>query len=396
MTPSLALLLISASLSLSAANRILDQARGASDGIDQMSAALQAKCPECGTMLFNLFSGISQAGFMKDSEWDLSSNTLTVNLNKEKVYGEVPSASKVPVLFELDETVEVSFDFSNPSRIVAGMNGMHTKGPKQGMDLYKKFTAEHCSNCGQACDAPDFDFIGDAGEWRSWGFANKEKVQRALGCIQDETKAADTYIREWAKTAKESEGKISAVFLPTFGLLQKAAAIGQANLGEIVYAMATITSLNVNQFVFEDLTPPGKGKPQWKVYATTTLHEDEFKQYNEENHIRNKALRLGVVSLLRDGESAVKTATKIAKSGLNFAMLMAFGDDLIRPELSKLGFTAADPVAMARLFAACCEVNGSPTACNPAKGSFPAKHDPKCEKELGRMAWSDEPGHLFV
>merc|ERR1712187_668873 len=120
-----------------------------------------------------------------------------------------------------------------------------------------------------------------------------------------------------------------------------------------MYSLITPEPGKIARFVFEAK----------HVYATLETDTDT----NEYNvfHLNMKSKKMGLKSLL-DASSTLAWATKLAKSGMNLAMMMAYGqDEDYRSALRKIKVLGADPEAVANMFRFC-------------KGSTPGQ-DPKCK-----------------
>merc|ERR1719346_382114 len=58
-------------------------------------------CPDCNLIFGSLIEGVMEAGFLKESSCTWDQNTLHAELNSDRLYGEISSRSRVPIMWTL-------------------------------------------------------------------------------------------------------------------------------------------------------------------------------------------------------------------------------------------------------------------------------------------------------
>lgn len=311
-------------------------------GLQGFKAWAADNCPDCDLIFGSLIEGVMKAGFLKESSCTWNQNTLQAKLDSDVLYGEIASASRVPVMWKLDQTLSFTFSKEGDKTFVTS-NGIGTQPPKQSMDLYKNAMKE-ASLKGTDCIDDD-------------------------SCIKAEIEAAGKYLKNSWKKIKKDDRKIRKVLMTMYDATSIYLTVkAKGQWPTIMYSLATPVPLTLTNFTFED----------GHVYAGSTpdTKNSLYKDYNE-LHLDSKSSKMGLKSLM-DAKHTLSIAVQMAKSGMNFAMMMAYGrDENYRSVLQKIDVHGAQPKAIANMFSFC-------------EGSTPGQ-DPKCKGSTpGRVAWSSQ------
>merc|ERR1712083_1071043 len=156
---------------------------------------------------------------------------------------------------------------------------------------------------------------------------------------------------------KKDTRKIQKVLMTTYDKYAIYGAVAaKGEWPKIMYSLTTAEGGKMTSFVFA----------QKHVYVTGTADTENsmYKEY-QDLHFKQKSQKMGLKSLT-DASSTLSIATKFAKSGMNFAMMMAYGvNEEYRSVLEGIGVQGGDPKAVANMFSFC-------------EGSTPGE-DPKCK-----------------
>jgi len=222
------------------------------------------------------------------------------------------------------------------------VTGLHTEPSAQGIGLYKA-----------AMTASQLD-----------GTTCATKTE----CINKEIEAAGKYLESnyWKNTKiKDQKGKITKV-MELYDSWATRKVIG-SDWPKIFYSMITASGSTIIAFFFTD----------GKVYATSEEYDMNGNKDYAKYHLKQKSAAMGAKSLT-DAANTMALAEKFARSGINFAKMLAFGNDEVRANLERQKIKGGDPEAVANLLRWC-------------ENSKPGT-DPKCkDKTPGRISWSSVP-----
>lgn len=314
------------------------------EGMKSFETWAKQECPDAGLLLGSLIGGVNEANFLESSTWSSSEHVFEAVLTVDHLYGEIAASSRVPIMWKLDKHLKFAFT-KEGGKVTVTNDGLGTQPPTQGLDFYEA-------------------------AMKKAGLDGADCVED-MDCIQAEMDAAGKYLNdEWKKVIKKDKRKITRVLKTSYDSTMIYYAVNaKGEWPKIFYSMISPRPARFTQFVFEGgecyaVTEADMGSPLISKY--------------EKYHLSKKSSAMGIKSL-RDAASTIGMATKFARSGMNFAKMVAYGQgETYRQTMRDIGVSAGDPAAIANLFSYC-------------KGSQPGT-DPKCkDKKPGRLSWSPTP-----
>lgn len=317
--------------------------KGLNDFLDSKSSSV----PEDAKLILgtSLLGGVRDASLMDSSVWDEDSLTLTVELKTEteKLFGEVATASKMPVFWSLDKHLEFQF-VQNDDEVTVGIKGVHTEPSKQGLELYEALMEESGLD-------PEGDSALDMRIEASLKYLTKPKSRMSMTYVNFEKFNVN--------------GKIRMILGSTFGKMVMRNAVAKTKgWGSVFLSMCAVPPITMTSMVFTN----------GKVYSQAEAYTDK--------DVDIRYTKYGFKAM-----SDLLTATQIlgagvleesaARSAINFAKMVGYGIEETREQMDSKGITAGDPKAIANLMSWC--------------ATSEPRQDPTCkDKEPGRVSWSPQ------
>jgi len=327
-------------------------ARAPSAGLDEFMNWSATNCKECGDLFGSLIAGVNEAGLLEYTHWE--DNVLTADMKNDDVYGEIASSSRVPVAWKLSQQVKFNFGLIEGFPYRVETTGVSTVPSAQALHLYKEAMAY--GNLDPAACVDDIE------------------------CIKLEMDACWAHMEaNWKSNLKikSAAGKISKILGNSYDSFKIYSAIKlSGEWPKTYYALITAAPLLIDSFTLSK-TPNGEVRVEASSSPDmTSLHSAEIQKLN----LVAKSVLMGKKSLY-DARNTMAIAERAARSGINFAKMLSYGNPEVKPEMIRGGITAADPDAIKNLFSRCVKSKGAMPVDPPCKGSTP-----------GRVAWSESPG----
>jgi hypothetical protein len=352
---------------------------------------LFAGCPDAGRVVGALVKGLKDASFLEEGHYffDESGTVLKVSLYYPKLYGEIASKSKVPVMWVLDQNLQFTMKQVSPTITTVDVVGMGLAPPRQGLELYEEAMLYEAGN-DHRCSAAEVEEIT----------AREQDPNRNLElhpCILKEIKAVEAFVpQHWDKVREEGiKGKLDVIMGNTYGdwKVIRPALKGAGEIGKVFYSLFTAMPSQFKTFTFSTEAPTGvkvtvDQPPEWEGNAKHQLRP-------KVDSVSPKSLADAVTKKIPCFPNFWKSCTSISlaetfsRSGMAFAEMAAwgqFGDVLTRewtkdPHMAEVG-------ALMNMFSFCAK-GATPAA--------PATVDAACEgsSTVGRVSWAPKPGALM-
>jgi len=283
-------------------------------------------------ILVPLIEGVFDAGFGEAVTWvapDVGdtgdSGVLTLQLNVPKIYREMSSGSRVPIMWTLANKVTFTFPDGSSSHgtSFSTMNvyGLGDATSKQGVELYEE-VLKTCSKCTpEACDP-------------TGSFSDK----KIPDCLNEEVKAAGKYLKKNWKKIKADPRKITNILKTSYDITSMWLA-AKGNWPKIFYSLIASASgpASIDSF---------------SIDADGWVSSTGAKAADNGHHMSEKSRRMGLDSL-KSGANRMSLVLRAAKSGMNMAMMSAHGVPDSHKELLKVNVRAGDTKAIGNTVGAC-------------------------------------------
>lgn len=353
-----------------------------------MGEAVFGKCPDTGKIFGALVKGIKDAGFVRD--WSLSkedeSVSLEVLLNQEgSIYGELASASKVPLAFKVDQKLVFTVTQVNEWKTIAAVEGLGVVTPAEGLEAYIAAT-----NDARCTDAELTDLKTTVASWDSKdtsAIINEFKKT----CVYREQQAAGAYLPTWYKKVKSNKAdedrKVSRLFRKIYGSSKFYLPIKAAGeWPKIFYSVITSGPSTFTSFTFHDekyMSSDQKKKEKVGVMAVT--EKTGFWEGNSYS-LNEKSPAIGTVGLVL-AKGQLSMAEGMAKSGMAFAEMVSWGAGF-EALLKRIDFPhMANVGALMNMF----------SFCDEGQRAAPSTFDPSCSGDtIGRVSWGATLSNRFL
>lgn len=354
----------------------------------EMGEAVFIKCPDAGKIFGALVKGIKDAGFVRD--WSLSEEDASVSLEvllnqEESIYGELASASKVPLAFKVDQKLVFTVTQESAWKTTATVEGLGVVTPMEGLEAYIAAT-----NDARCTDAELTELKTTVASWDSKD-TDAIKGEFKKTCVFREQKAAGAYLSTWYKKVKstksEEDRKVSRLFRKIYGDNFFYGPIQMAGeWPKIFYSVITSGPSTFKSFTFHDENSMSSDQKKEEKVGVMAVTEKTESWEGNSYRLNEKSPAIGTVGLVL-AQKKLSMAEGMAKSGMAFAEMVSWGagfDALLKrinfPHMANVG-------ALMNMFSFCDE--GQRTA--------PETSDPECSgKTIGRVAWGAKLSKRFL
>lgn len=350
-------------------------------------------CPDVGKIFGALVMGIKDAGFV--DTWSCSVDkkdgtaTLEVHLNvAEPIYGELASASKVPLSFKVDPrlVVKAATDAQHEWKTNVDVSGLGVVTPEEGLETYAIATE------GARCEEAEIqEAMEKVEQWRVTGDVGAIVKDFKKTCIYREQEAAGKYLSTYYKGLKKSKSdadrKVGRFFRKTYGEAKYYYPIKAAGeWPKIFYSVITAGPSDFTSFVFHDGNLMSKEEKRIEKVGVKAGSTRDASWCARSFDLCRKVDVIGTVGLVL-AKSNLGMAEKMARSGMAFAEMVSWGAH--ETILKKIDFPhMADADALMNMFSLCDD--------GPASRNLPVTAEPSCTgSAIGRVSWAKAVSERF-